>query len=320
MGKSRGFVATSRPWMLLRHVLWLSVPLLGLTELALHVWYAGRAPHFEAWAALGPVVESVHQPGDLMIIAPEWAEPIARQTFGEELMPLTDVARADNSGYAHALEISLLGQRSPDFASWRVLEDKQSGAFELRRLENPAYQPTLYAFADHVDPRQLFVAEWNGDAERTCSFTDAARVTAGGLPGHVTYPRERFRCLGGEQYFVGVTVIDDQNYRPRRCIFAHPLVGALLHLRFRDVPLGKMLRGYAGQSYLIARDGIGTPVEFAAYVDGKEVGRRPFFDERGWDHFEFPLDGFASARGEVTFEVQSKSAQNREFCFQAEMR
>ncbi len=306
--------------MLPRQIFWLAVPLLGLAELALHSWFAARAPDFEDWAQVAPAVERVHQAGDLLVVAPEWADPIARLSFGEELMPLADVARADSGGYAHALEVSLLGQHAKELAGWRELTREESGAFELRRLENPNYRAALFNFVDHVEPERLFVAEWNGDAERACPYTDSAHVTAGGLPGHVTYPRERFRCLGGERYFVGVTVIDDQNYRPRRCIFAHPLAGALLHLRFRDVPVGKTLHGYAGQSYLIARDGIGPPVEFAVYIDGKEVGRRPFFDERGFDRFEFPLDGITSTRAEVTFEIQSKVAENREFCFYAEMR
>jgi hypothetical protein len=94
-----------------------------------------------------------------------------------------------------------------------------------------------------------------------------------------------------------------------------------LHLRFGDVPLGSKLRGYGGLSYLIARDVIGAPVEFAAYVDGKEVGRRLFNDEMGFQPFEFPLEGVSgNARGEVTFEIQSKDVKNRDFCFQAEMR
>jgi hypothetical protein len=306
--------------MLLRQVFWLSVPLLGLGELALHVYFAGRAPNLADWNELVPLVEQARQAGDLVVVAPDWADPLARQTFGEDTMPLADVARADVSGYAHAVEISLLGQRAAELQKWRELELRKTNRFEVRRLENPEYEAVLFDFVDHVEPSSLFVAEWNGEAERPCPFTSSARATAGGLPGHVTYPRERFHCLGGERYLVGVTVIDDQNYRPRRCIFAHPLVGALLHLRFANVPIGTKLRGYAGQSFLLARDGGGAPVEFAAYIDGKEVGRRPFFEERGFDRFEFPLDGIETPRGEVTFEVQSKSPETREFCFQVQMR
>lgn len=306
--------------MALPKLLWLLVPLIGVGELALQVYFSQRAPDAAAWTALKTELEGLGEPGDLVVVAPEWAEPLARRALGEEWMPLADVARADEAGYAHALEIGLFGRRAPELANFRELRQEALGPFTIRRLENPAPDTALYRFVDQVDPAHLFVAEWNGEAEHPCEFTARAAASSGGLGGHVTYPRQRYRCTGGESNFVGVTVIDDQRYRPRRCIFAHPVANSLLHLRFANVPIGSKLHGYAGLSYLIARDGLGTPVEFAAYVDGKEVGRRLFSDARGFQSFEFALEGSSAARAEVTFEVQSKSVKDREFCFQAEMR
>jgi hypothetical protein len=306
--------------MLFRRLAWLSVPLIGLGELGAHLYFAGAAPRESDWEELAPLVDHQRQPGDLVTVAPGWTEPLARRALGEDVMPLADVARADVSGYSHAVEVSLLGQHSTELSGWRELSFEEQGRFSVRRLENPHFEPVLYAFNDHVRQNQLSVVEWNGEAERTCDYTDRARVTAGGLGGHVTYPRLRYRCSGGEDYFVGVTVIDDQHYRPRRCIFAHPPVNALLHLRFSNVPAGKVLRGWGGRSYLLSRDGGGTPVEFAAYVDRKEVGRRLFNDDQGFSAFEFPAGEPGEGKVEVIFEIQTRSAKNRDFCFQAEMR
>jgi hypothetical protein len=299
---------------------WLSLPLIGLGELGAHIYYAQAAPRETDWEDLAPLVEHQRQAGDLVTVAPAWTEPLARTALGEDVMPLSDVARADVTGYQHAIEVSLFGKRSAELSSWRELSLEEQGHFTVRRLENPHFTPILYAFNDHVAQNQLFVVEWNGEAERTCDYTDRARVTAGGLGGHVTYPKLRYRCSGGEDYLVGVTVIDDQQYRPRRYIFAHPPVNAMLHLRFPAVPSGKMLRGWGGRSFVRSRDGGGTPVEFAAYVEGKEVGRRLFNDDQGFSQFEFPIEEDFDGPVEVTFEVQTKVAQNRDFCFEAEMR
>jgi hypothetical protein len=306
--------------MLFRRLAWLSVPLVGLAELVAHFHFAQRAPQDADWGDLAPLVERQRQTGDLVTIAPEWAEPLARRALGEDVMPLSDVARAEAAGYAHAVEVSLLGQRSKELAGWRELSHEQHAHFGVRRLQNPRYEPALYAFNDHVARDQLFVVEWNGEAERTCEYTDRARVTAGGLGGHEAFPRIRYRCSGGEAYFVGVTVIADHLFRPRRCIFAHPPVNAMLHLRFPSVPVGTKLHGWGGRGYLSSRDGGGTPVEFAAYVNGKEVGRRLFNDDQGFSAFDFPVEEPGQGSVEVTFEVQTRVAQNRDFCFQAEMR
>ncbi|HWA71348.1 MAG TPA: hypothetical protein VG937_03390 [Polyangiaceae bacterium] len=305
--------------MQFQRLAWLSVPLIGVAELSAHLYFVGAAPVEAEWEDLAPAVEHQRQDGDLVTIAPLWAEPLARKALGEDLMPLADVARAEDSGYAHAIEVSVLEQRSPELANWRELSSEAIGRFKVRRLENPKFEAILYAFNDHVRQNELFVVEWNGEAERTCDYTAQARPSAGGLGGHPAYPRERYRCSGGEDYFVGLTVIEDQSYRPRRCIFAHPPVNAMLHLRFPSVPSGKKLHGWGGRGFLRSRDGGGTPVEFAAYVDGKEVGRRLFNDDQGFSAFDFPMPP-GTGPVEVTFEVQTRVAQNRDFCFEAEVR
>jgi hypothetical protein len=61
-------------------------------------------------------------------------------------------------------------------------------------------------------------------------------------------------------------------------------------------------------------------VEFAAYVDGKEVGRRLFNDDQGFSAFDFSMPPAGAGSVEVIFEVQTRVAQNREFCFEAEVR
>ena len=306
--------------MPLRPLAWLLLPLAGLVELASHAYFAYRPPSVPEWSQVRAEVEQAARPGDLVVVAPAWAEPIARQALGEGLMPLADVARLGNASYSHALELSILGQHAGEFSDWIEIERVESDKFTLRRLLNPKRVPVVYAFNDHAEPPELQVIEWNGEAQHECEYTTKARSSAGGLGGHVTYPRERYRCSGGDPFLVGLTVIDDKEYRPRRCIYAHPKANSWLLLRFLKVPVGKKIGGAGGMSYLIARDGTGLPVEFAVYIDNKEIGRRLFEDQKGFDPFEFSFEAGERKTVDVTFEIQSKQTAEREFCFTAEMR
>ncbi len=306
--------------MQLSRVLLLLVPTVGIAELAFDLFFATRAPTVSEWVELGTHLQGARSEGDLVVISPNWAEPLARQAFGDTLMPLADVGRSDVTGYGRAVEVSLFGERSPELSQFHEVGSETFGRFTIRSLENQNPEPILYSFTDHVRPNEVFPVEWNGEAERSCAFTDHAESSGGGLGGHNAYPRERFRCSGGEAYFVGVSVMDDQNYRPRRCIYAHPLVNGNLHVRFPNVPVGRKIRGYAGESFLIARDATNSGVELAVFVNGREIARHGFRSSEGFAPFDFALPPPSAPTMEVTFQIQSKEPREREFCFQAEVK
>ena len=208
----------------MRHTrfLWLLVPLAGLAELGLFAYDARRAPRVSEWQALRAKVAQLKGPKDLLVVAPEWADPIARYAFGEELMPIANEARADDSAYARALEVATLGKSAPQLQSWKVSDERAVGRFQLRVRENPKPELILFSFLDNARPPWLSVtAGDSGDSERACVYTEHATPSAGGLHGHLAFPRERYNC-GGEEFFVGVTILDDQQYRPRRCLWAEP--------------------------------------------------------------------------------------------------
>ena len=77
--------------------LWLTLPALGLLELAAHLYFKERAPRQQDWAEVAPRVRELKGQADLVLVAPRWAEPLARQAFGDRVMPLKDVARASVS-------------------------------------------------------------------------------------------------------------------------------------------------------------------------------------------------------------------------------
>jgi hypothetical protein len=300
--------------------LWLLVPLAGLLELALFVRDSRLAPRVSDWQAVRAQVVQLKQPADLLVVAPEWADPLARFAFGDQLMPIRDVARADVSAYPRALEVSTLGSSAPELSDWKVGEQRVVGRFQLRVRENPNPAHILFSFLDHAEPTFLAVtAGDSGESERPCVYTQHAQSSTGGLHGHLAFPRERYSC-GGEEFFVGVTILDDQEYRPRRCLWAEPRGGESVRLSFTNVPMGRKIYGYAGLSYFLFRDGQHEATLISVHVAGQQVGSYEHHDERGWHHFEFDTSRFTGQVANVEFDVSSADPRDRQLCFYADTR
>jgi hypothetical protein len=84
--------------------------------------------------------------------------------------------------------------------------------------------------------------------------------------------------------------------------------------------MGRKVRGYAGLSYFIFRDGQHGPVSLTLRVLGEEVGRYEHHDETGWHGFEFDTTRFAGQIAEVEFTLSSDDPSERNFCFSADTR
>jgi hypothetical protein len=235
-------------------------------------------------------------------------------------MPLAQVARPDESAIPKAIEVSVLGHAAPELAGWRRLNEKTLGPFRLAVLENPSSARPRFNFVDALGPERTSVFVEQGEQRRACNFSDRARSVTGGLHGHVAFPRRRFQCPGGDAFFVGVTVIDDERYRPRRCIWAHPMLDGPLVIAYRDVPLGDVVRGHAGLSWFIHRDGGRPPVDLELRVNGQTLGQHSHRDEQGWAPFSFGLGKYAGQTATVELVVRSAEIRERHFCFEADTR
>lgn len=296
--------------------LWLAIPVLGLGELGAHFYFARRAPDLDEWRALRPRIVELRKKDELVVVAPAWAEPLARHAFGEDQMPLAHVARPDVSGFARALEVSALGKQSPELDGWREIERHEAGRFTLRVLENPRFTPLRFDFVEAVARGRARVSVSGARGEEPCPFTENARTATGGLLGHVAYPRARFRC-GGDDSFVGVTVIEDDDYRPHRCILARLSRPGTIAIRFPDVPLGSRVRGFTGLSFFLLRDG-GTPsAPLGVHIDGREIGRLNGRELPLWAPFEFSTAGATEAGVEFRVEIDAVA---RELCLFADSR
>jgi len=301
----------SRYWMAL-------VPLVGLGEVVVDRWHATRAPRFDDYAQLIEPVDRARQDAEPVIVAPRWAEPLVRRALGDDRMPLAHLGRPDLSGHATAVEVSLLGQHAPELGGWRELSRERHGDFVLRRVANPDHKPVAFDFVDALSPDRVEV--WLPGNTR-CRWNSRAPVLTGGLGGHPTFPKRRFVCGGGPFFNVGVTVIADQHWRARRCLWAHPPRRGELRIRYAKVPLGQTILGHGGLYWIIERERRGAPITLVVRVDGDEVGRTTHNDGDGWAAFEMSLGDHGGKReATVEFAMSSTNHRHRHFCFEARSR
>jgi hypothetical protein len=303
----------------LRRLAFVAIPLLGLAEFLAHVWFARRPPSFDEWFTVASAVRETKQEGDVVVVAPGFADPAARRALGDELMPLMDVARPDETRYAHAVEVSILGAQAAELLSWREESRRVVGKFLLRRLENPAPVHVVYDFVDRARPP--FADVRGTEPPVTCPFNPHATMSASGPFGHPMFAAERFECPGGAFFNVGVTITASEDFRPHRCVWSHPFSRGEIVTRYRHVPLGETIRGHGGLYWHVERELRGAPITLTVRVDGDAIGSAVHKDGDGWALFEFGLGAHAGeADAEVEFAVSTPRNQDRHYCFEADTR
>lgn len=301
--------------------LWLIVPLVALFELGGQLWTSARAPAPADWAAVAAPVRKLAAPGAALVVAPRWAEPLARHVLGDDLWPVADLGRMDQRSVPRVVEISLFGATDPATAPWPVEHQLNEGAFRLTSRKNPHYEPALFSLVDAVARAETRVFRRIDGVRSACSWKQNLAPRTGGLHGQVAFPSARYVCGSGFDEFVGVTLVDDEQFEPRRCVWIHaPRAGAQWVAR-EDVALGHGIEGYAGSSYFLMRDEIDAPVALEVFVDGRSVGKIEYRDPEGWSRFAFAKPASSGERGRVEFKLSVPGgARGRSLCVAAETR
>jgi hypothetical protein len=98
------------------------------------------APTDPEWVAAAAAVRAQFAPGDLIVFAPAWMDPVGRKHLGD-LMTFHDAARMDAARYARVWEISARGASAPD-ATGPVALDESFGALRVRRHDRVAARVT----------------------------------------------------------------------------------------------------------------------------------------------------------------------------------
>jgi hypothetical protein len=292
------------------------VPLVGVLELLLHLkQIKGDIVPSTDWVTARELIEADLQPDDLILFEPFWADPLGRLSFGD-LASVKREARSDERRFRRAYEVSLRGAHNPAIASWRELKTQRAGGITVTLRENPAFTPVLDDLLDFVAIDRVTVSRVDGTAEQPCSFQRGS--THGGstvVPQGLLTPAEKFVCAGGH---VGVAVLHDLNHRPRLCIYATPMQGASVRMRFSNVTFGTSVHGHSGIQWVDERTPADDKVSLSFSAFERPLGTHLHQVGKGWIGFEFPTSELDGKRGDLLVELAPSG--HRQFCFEATTR
>jgi hypothetical protein len=181
--------------------------------------------------------------------------------------------------------------------------------------ENPTPAHVLDDLVSRIDPTHLRVSRVDGDHEEECAWEHGS-PQSGQLGFGTAMPADRFSCASGG--FVGVSVVEDLEYSPHRCIYAPP-PGRTLRLRFADVRIGQALHGHHGL-YVEAEHYRKAPVTITFSIGGKPIGSAIHRDFEGWKPFELDTSGLAGTRAELVADIDCSTTERRMYCFEADTR
>jgi hypothetical protein len=276
----------------------LGVVLLALVETAQALLAPSRAPTAADWGAAAEEVRRQFRPGDLLVAAPAWADPILRMHAGD-LLPLTVAARMDDARFGRVWEIAQRGAHAPEAATGAVVHQRRFGALTVRRIERPPAEIT-YDFLERW--QDAAVTRW-----------DPVQRTSTTCP----WANEAFRCpaFGVEARRMLVEV----DNTIRRAILAPPAPHAVVGVEFPAVPLGRELVVAVGLHDTWARKMPGT-VTFEVWVAGAPVATTVVTNRSGWQQLRIDTSGRAGHLVPVRFHISSRTPMSRLLAFAAEAR
>jgi len=85
----------------------------SLWEVAATRCDATAVPDDDAWKRAEAVVRAEYRPGDLIVFAPDWVDPVGRLHLGD-LIPVDVAARMDAARFSRIWEVSIRGARAPE--------------------------------------------------------------------------------------------------------------------------------------------------------------------------------------------------------------
>ncbi len=296
--------------------LFIIVPLVGIAELVAHAVQVRSVIPARDWAQARDVVRTLVRSDDedLIAIAPRWLDPLARTYFGDDLLSIKRLGRAEESRFKRVIEVSARGKRLDAFAGWRKTDERKAGAFTIRVLDNPTPVHVIDDLVTRAKPNDLSVFRVDG-ASRPCDYVEAA-PQMGALGYGMAIPGHRYACPSGG--FVGESVLPSYpDYFPRRVLYAQPPGGNdTLELRFSAVRMGHALRGHHGVAVHHERDGLGPGVVLGFRIGERLIGTATHRDTDGWKAFEFQTPDLAGQSVDLTVTVACKTG-GRPYGFEA---
>lgn len=276
------------------------VALLALLETAQALIAPWRAPLTADWQAATGQLRAGFQPGDLIVAAPAWADPVMRLHAGD-LVPIPIVARMDDARFGRVWVISQRGAHAAEETGRVQAFEARFGALTLRRFEGVAAQVTYD-----------FLERWQ---DATVTRWDPVARTSSACPWQT--PASGFVCQTSGNSVRRTLVEVDQ--RIRRALLAPPVPGGVVAVEFRAVTLGRELAVAAGLHDTWARKSPGT-VCFEVWIAGQPVRSVTVDNRGGWRAFTIDTAARLGQSVPVRFQISSPQPTLRFLAFAAEAR
>jgi hypothetical protein len=126
---------------------------------------AAAIPGDKSWAKAAAVVRAGYQPGDLIVFAPDWIDPVGRLHLGD-LIPIETAARMDAARYGRIWELAIRDAHSPDTRGLSATSAQTVSGIDVRLFERPA----AIVVSDLRDALQT--ARVDGPARPTLELTE----------------------------------------------------------------------------------------------------------------------------------------------------
>ncbi|CAN5917644.1 hypothetical protein BH11MYX3_BH11MYX3_14330 [soil metagenome] len=111
----------------------------ALWEIAATRCSATSVPDDDAWSEASAQVRAGFRPGDLIVFAPDWVDPVGRLHLGD-LIPIDVAARMDAARFGRIWEVSIRGAHHADTAGLVPVEAEDHDGVTVRRFERAPVQ------------------------------------------------------------------------------------------------------------------------------------------------------------------------------------
>jgi hypothetical protein len=276
-----------------------AIVVLALVETLVAVIAPLRAPRDKDWRAAERQVRAGFRPGDLIVAAPAWADPVMRLHLGD-LIPLATAGRMDAARFARIWEIDQRGARAAETRDGRVVTENHDGALIVRQVERAAATVSYD-----------FLARWNE--------ARVSRLEGNGPAIPCPMQVDRFQCPRiGFNYVKRQIVEVDTTLR--QALLAQPVERSRVVVEFPAVPLGREIAVATGLSNVWMRKTANGPVDLTVTIDGRPALRVTTWNKSGWLISHVDTTARAGQTAAVRFEVSSPAPYARYFAFAAEAR
>jgi hypothetical protein len=272
---------------------------LALIETAVALIAPLRAPRDADWKAAERAVRAGFRPGDLIVAAPAWADPIMRMHLGD-LIPIAVAGRMDAARFSRVWEISQRGARAPETRQGHIASESRHGALTVRRIER---RGAVVSYD--------FLARWKE--------AHVSRIDASGAVNPCGLQADRFQCPNiSFNYVKRQTVEVDTTLR--QALLTQPVERSKVVIEFPAVVLGREIAVATGLSNVWMRKAAKGTVDLTVAIDGRPAFHVTTANQSGWLLSHVDTAARAGQTAAVRFEVTSAAPYARHFAFTAEAR